>query len=406
MRRLALALLLTSGIAAAARASGAAPPPPAMALTLAERVKACLGGMYIGDALAMPVHWYYDVRQLKRDFGRITQYEAPKPTFPGSIMNLSNTGGGGRGSDKGNVVGDVILHGKRKYWLKGGSYHYHHGMRKGQNTLDCLVARVLMRSIAQAGGAFDEDAFRGAYVRLMTTPSAHDDAYAGTCHRMFFAKWARGVDAKDCPDNDGHNVDAIDGLMNVPVVVAAHAPAVLSAAAAAAAAGDAAPAAAAAAAAAAREALSAQLARMIRVTRSSAVLPRFADNYARMLLAVLGGGDLRAAVQDAGAELGVDVPAMVRSNEDPMTACYITSAYPALLHYAYKYADDPEAALLASTNAGGENVARGCLLGALLGAAHGLRAFPQRFVRDLDDADALYGEIDAFVAAVQQQCAL
>ncbi|KAG5188718.1 ADP-ribosylation/Crystallin J1 [Tribonema minus] len=405
-----------------------------MALTLAERVKACLGGMYIGDALAMPVHWYYDVRQLKRDFGRITQYEVPKPTFPGSIMNLSNTGGGGRGSDKGNVVGDVILHGKRKYWLKGGSYHYHHGMRKGQNTLDCwwrasscaaslsrvitrrvfvmlramrsiaqsrhammlrtaadcLVARALMCSIAQSGGAFDEDAFRGAYVRLMTTPGAHDDAYAGTCHRMFFAKWARGVDPRECPDNDGHNVDAID---------------VLSAAAAAAAAGDAAPAAA-AAAAAAREALSVQLARMIRVTRSSAVLPRFADNYARMLLAVLGGGDLRAAVQDAGAELGVDVPAMVRSNEDPMTACYITRAYPALLHYAYKYAEDPEAALLASTNAGGENVARGCLLGALLGAAHGLRAFPQRFVRDLDDADALYGEIDAFVAAVQQQCAL
>jgi hypothetical protein len=30
----------------------------------------------------------------------------------GSILNLSNTGGGGRGSDEGDIVGTVILHGK------------------------------------------------------------------------------------------------------------------------------------------------------------------------------------------------------------------------------------------------------------------------------------------------------
>jgi len=28
-------------------------------------------------------------------------------------MNLSNTGGGGRGSDKGSIIGDVICHGKK-----------------------------------------------------------------------------------------------------------------------------------------------------------------------------------------------------------------------------------------------------------------------------------------------------
>ena len=42
-----------------------------------------------------------------------------------------------------------------------------------------------------------------------------------------------------------------------------------------------------------------------------------------------------------------------------------------MLHFAHKYADNPTAALLASANAGGENVHRGCVLGALLGAAHG-----------------------------------
>ena len=57
-------------------------------LSLAERVRGALYGAYIGDALAMPVHWYYNTAQLARDFGRIDTYQAPKSSFPGSIMNL------------------------------------------------------------------------------------------------------------------------------------------------------------------------------------------------------------------------------------------------------------------------------------------------------------------------------
>ena len=50
-----------------------------------------------------------------------------------------------------------------------------------------------------------------------------------------------------------------------------------------------------------------------------------------------------------------------------MTACYIASNFPVMLKIAYKYADDPKAALLASANAGGENVNRSAILGALMG---------------------------------------
>lgn len=46
-----------------------------------------------------------------------------------------------------------------------------------------------------------------------------EDTYASTCHRMFFQRWRSGVSAADCPDNDGHNVDTIDGL-TLPAVVA------------------------------------------------------------------------------------------------------------------------------------------------------------------------------------------
>ena len=32
-----------------------------------------LYGLFIGDALAMPVHWYYNRQALNRDYGRVTE---------------------------------------------------------------------------------------------------------------------------------------------------------------------------------------------------------------------------------------------------------------------------------------------------------------------------------------------
>lgn len=43
-----------------------------------DKIAGALLGFYIGDALAMPVHWYYDLNQLRKDFGKISKYEAPK----------------------------------------------------------------------------------------------------------------------------------------------------------------------------------------------------------------------------------------------------------------------------------------------------------------------------------------
>jgi len=58
-----------------------------------DRLKATLFGLYVGDATAMPVHWHYDLNQLKRDYGTVTGYMKPRDRFDGSILNLSNTGG-------------------------------------------------------------------------------------------------------------------------------------------------------------------------------------------------------------------------------------------------------------------------------------------------------------------------
>jgi hypothetical protein len=63
-------------------------------LSIMDRKKAALFGLYVADAVAMPVHWMYDRRQLYDDYGTISGYVRPKDQFVGSIMNLSNTGGG------------------------------------------------------------------------------------------------------------------------------------------------------------------------------------------------------------------------------------------------------------------------------------------------------------------------
>lgn len=55
----------------------------------------------------MPVHWYYDVSALKRDFGDITDYQPPRAKHPGSIMSLSSTGGHGRGGQEGRIIGEM-----------------------------------------------------------------------------------------------------------------------------------------------------------------------------------------------------------------------------------------------------------------------------------------------------------
>ena len=85
-------------------------------------MKACLRALFVGDALASPAHWYYSVDQLRKDHGVIKGFVAPLEKMRGSIMNLSSTGGGGRGRDDGDIIGTVINHGKKKYWMRGGTF--------------------------------------------------------------------------------------------------------------------------------------------------------------------------------------------------------------------------------------------------------------------------------------------
>ena len=343
--------------------------------TQVNRAQAALWGMFIGDALAMPAHWYYETYKLKQDFGEITKYEAPKSEFSDSKMHVNYS------KYDTDMIGEVICHGKRQLWTDTKKYHYHHGLKPGENTLEALVTKVLMKSMTRNNGTFSKDVFLEDYINFMTTPGNYNDPYAATSHRLFFQNYAKGTPKDKCADQDGHNVDSIDGLTAViPVAVSSFFNQNYT-----------------------EYEKYTEIHSLINSMRKSKQLPKFAVIYHDLLVSLLEGADLRMALKKTGMDMNFDVEKAARVPGDPMTACYIQSAFPVLLVYAYKYYDDPKKALLRSVNGGGENVNRNQCLGAIMGAAYGMNRFDLSLINGLIYHDEIKNDIESFLNVQQSK---
>jgi len=388
------------------------------------RLRRALWSFFAADALAMPSHWYYGgSRQIRQHYGPtgITDYVRPSLELPGSILNKSDLSGGGRRSFGGagdsqtkTIIGDVICHGKQEFWHPSKQIHYHATLQAGENTLEAQLARVVMKSMVEAAAAhggndddgqqhlFDADRFRNMYIDFMTTPGSHNDVYASTCHRMFFANLVyRKLPPDQCPDNDRHNVDTVDGLVLPTVVslgVAANAAAV----------------------AASRDGdattvegrleadqtwrnqVATAAVECASTTRNSRPLARAATAWGQLVgNAVLFGtvGEMPAYMAQ---QLGFRRMPSVQT-KDSMTACYLDSAVPALLDNVVTHEHLRTSvwdALLVNANTGGENVHRGSCLGAVLGATSDEPELNPRLIEGLYDRAQLEREIDDFVDAV------
>lgn len=356
------------------------------ALNRADRMRGALWGMFIGDALSMPVHWYYNIAALWQDFGQIRDYQAPKAKHPNSIMPLASTGKAGRGTQAGDIVGSVILKGKKQFWgLPNG--HYHQGMHAGDNTLNLLCARVLLRSLI-ANHTYNATDFLHAYVRFMTEPDQHNDTYAESYHRDFFANYAKGVAPEACAGNEGHDTASMGGLVSLPIVIMASLQA-----------GD------------LNSTNTAALTQQ-RLTHRSAELERHTLELSQLLFHLFNDTAPQTESLACAAASRLGFPAAkvierVRANQSAdldviggilSPACYIDQSFPAVLYLAARYHDDFESALIANTNVGGDNCHRGAVLGAILGASLGVAAIPQRWIHGLTAHDAIHQEIEQFVA--------
>ncbi|MEZ4387115.1 MAG: ADP-ribosylglycohydrolase family protein [Candidatus Krumholzibacteriia bacterium] len=317
---------------------------------MTDRTAGALWGLFIGDALAMPVHWYYDRAALRRDYGEVRDYLAPRNPHPDSILWRSSYQPENPDAD--------ILHDQAQYWGRPG-VHYHQFLQAGENTLNLQLVRLLLEQIA-AGGAYDPDRYLQGMVGFLRTPGAHRDTYAEEWLRGFFTNRARGHDLRRCAVKEKH----VGGLAGpIALLVLGHREPGL-----------------------ARRAAHAHL----QLTHVGPLMDAALDTVADILLPVLAGDSLRAtidAILDRGRSPLLQKPLRSWDRLDDLEvigrklspACYVDDAVPAVVHLARRHHADPERALVANTMAGGDNCYRGAVLGALLGAAHGLEGWPRRW---------------------------
>jgi len=326
-----------------------------------DRLAAMLWGGFSGDALGMPVQWFYNPPQdIQHAFpGGVKGYEDPPEYHATNTVTAAFWNSDREGCR--NVVGSSILHGKAHLWQTPHT-HYHAGLRAGENTLTALLVQVLLRQLAETG-QYDTTEWLHRYVMFMTTPGSHNDSYADCFHIQFFRNYANGVPIQKCAGEQNHSTAALGPFCSIlPLVALAYTGGGSEAR--------------------ATEAIMAH----ISSTHRSARLHAAAKVYIRLLFDLLNGKALRPSIAAAAAEMGIDLPALAAMNLPDLEvatqcfglSCYVHETFPLVLYLAYKY-NEPNAlktALLANSNCGGNTTHRGIVLGALLGAAHGTTALP------------------------------
>jgi len=331
-----------------------------------DKLSGLAWGSFVGDALAMPVHWYYDRAALKRDYGTVRDYMAPQNPHADSILWRSTYTAA---NERGN-----ILHDQAQYWGQRG-IHYHQFLRAGENTLNLQLAKMLIDSL-MANGCYDSHDYLRRYIHFMLTPGLHRDTYVEEYHRKFFTAYACGTAPRKCAGSDIH----IGGLAHVGVLCAFFADDVH------------------AACEAVRE--------HINLTHRSTEVIRAGEALARMLCSITAGGSLREVIFEHGKDWFSMCKAERWSREPDETvighrvspACYIADAFPASLYLAWKYADDFEAGVISNANVGGDNCHRGAVVGALLGAASGKELLPLRFTEQIHNSVRLSLVINQMVS--------
>jgi len=319
-----------------------------------SRCQGALHGLFIGDALAMPVHWYYDTSALRRDYGRVTDYVAPKNPHPDSILWRSSYR---PINEKAN-----ILHDHAQFWGKKG-IHYHQFLKAGENTLNLKLCTLLIESL-NANNGYDPDDYLKRYISFMLTPGSHNDTYVEEYHRYFFNNYAAGGYPHRCGVVEKH----IGGLVGLIPIVVFHRDSP----------------------ARAREAALEHLS----LTHLGRQMTVAAEVLIHILLEVLSGKPLREVLlqqihEQKSPMYGFPYRQWLNDPDETVvgrrlsTACYVEDSVPAVLYLALKYHDQPEQGLIVNTNLGGDNVHRGAVLGALLGAANGMESFPQRWIKGL-----------------------
>ena len=292
-----------------------------------DKLAGLLYGSFIADALALGAHWIYDQEELRRDFGRVTDFLDPREDS------------------------------------------YHPSKRRGQQTHYGDQALTLMESI-KSRGRFDVSGFAQDWSRMWDGYSDYFDQATKETLKHLNA----GTPAKEAASNSNElggaaRIAPLLALMigdSVECAVAAtraqtaltHGSHI---------AGDAAE----------------FLTRIVFALLAGAELRASIEQAAGATYDEL---DVRAMLQRVEATRPLELATAAQSLG---LACPAPQALPTLLMLLDRCGDDFETALIENTNAGGDNAARGLALGMVLGAMHGKSRIPERWLRGLRTARRL-----------------
>lgn len=322
-----------------------------------SRFLAAWWGSWIGDALAMPAHWYYNTSNISRDYDTITEYRAPKNPHPESILWRSEY----------QVTGpkDNILHDQAEHWGKPG-VHYHQNLSAGENTLNLKLKALLCESIIEEKG-YDPEAYAQRYIDFMLSPESHRDTYIEEAHRGFFKNYSKDKPIDQCGIEDSH----IGGLAPlIPIILFYH--------------ND-------------LELAQSKVCQHLKLTHKGVTAAKAGELYTEILHYSIRGFGLENLLfhhigRNRYQALSFPYHRWIQNHTDGevvghlvSSACYIEDALPATIYLALRYEKNFKEGLIQNTHLGGDNCHRGALLGAILGAQNGCESIPENWVSQLTD---------------------
>eukprot|EP00511_Aplanochytrium_stocchinoi_P006149 CAMPEP_0204831504 /NCGR_PEP_ID=MMETSP1346-20131115/10818_1 /ASSEMBLY_ACC=CAM_ASM_000771 /TAXON_ID=215587 /ORGANISM="Aplanochytrium stocchinoi, Strain GSBS06" /LENGTH=407 /DNA_ID=CAMNT_0051962593 /DNA_START=353 /DNA_END=1576 /DNA_ORIENTATION=+ len=321
--------------------------------------------------------------------------------------------------------------------------HYHASLKRGQNTANVCIARLLMRYLAKTckdgRDGYDPREFIEVFQEYLTTPPIENDIaqlknsndiYLDVYCRYFFEQASKGVPLMLCAHNqrDSWSIGSLDGVVMAIPLIAAYA----------------------------SDPESFLIGRAIEhhmLTHRSVTVSAAISLLVPLLLQLWEGRDADDALDEAmskmrspkitGEEMGKSyvkhhgpgnipkdekwrqhmetssqslkdeirklvasgVPdqraiGFVNGTSRFASACYTEQGMACIFFLACKYRDNVEAALSANAQVGGHSTARGALLGAILGARVGAKKLPQRWIETLAAPDQVKKEVTDVIDVV------
>ncbi|MCX5883808.1 MAG: ADP-ribosylglycohydrolase family protein [Deltaproteobacteria bacterium] len=342
--------------------------------SIQDRASGAIMGAFIGDALGLGPHWYYDLDELRRDYGDwINDYTDPKP---------------GR---------------------------YHDGLKAGQLSQAGFILTLMLRSLVDCGGydaadfcrRMDEDLFP----LLNGTPVCGPGGYTSQSIRE---AWRRRVRQNLPWGQTGGHADTTEAIERTLAIAVRYAlqPARLASAI--------------ADNAVLTQAddtvvsmtvafgavlgllvqgytLDAELSSKLMELVKSGELPFHAVTRNNLQPPRPGDPDPPRAGRFASPDALLTPSFMAKAAADPEIRiepawkasivygmpCAIYHQLPAAYYLAARFHNDFESAVLHAVNGGGQNQARAILTGALVGAQTGLSGIPKRFLDGLEESTEL-----------------